>query len=253
VPFTISAFLKEKKGCLRKECEDAVTVNESTLRLCVADGASDSFDSRTWAWLLAADWRSSNRGQYFDKESFALRLHELSLNWHRKWEKRTLPWYHEEKLRQGAFAAFLGVELELQPDRLLWKSLSLGDCCLFSHNLGEGIVYSFPFGSTDQFGNYPLLLSTHSTDIDTVQRELLYAEGNIGLNCSLLMMTDAIACWFMEANKQCPTKTHSLIAALGEKRKVEIEKMVDEERASGFLRNDDIGIILISHNLERPA
>src|SRR3989441_8753980 len=43
---------------------------------------------------------------------------------------RPLPWFASEKAEQGAFAAFLGVEIDAHKNR--WTALAVGDCCLRS-------------------------------------------------------------------------------------------------------------------------
>ena len=124
-------ILLPKQNCKPSDCEDGLSLNLSASRFCVTDGASESFDSRTWARHLAASWKLSQVGTLFDAKSFIDKVFSLSLRWKKKWNEKELPWYAEEKSKKGAYAAFLGIELENSNNVLRWKGIAVGDCCFF--------------------------------------------------------------------------------------------------------------------------
>src|SRR5213595_4216875 len=52
----VQQFLLPKDGAEASECEDAIGVNMAAGRFAVADGATEAFDARSWAQLLAEGW-----------------------------------------------------------------------------------------------------------------------------------------------------------------------------------------------------
>src|SRR3989475_9794100 len=58
---------------------------------------------------------------------FFARLKPARRLWRRRLAGRPLPWFASEKAEQGAFAAFLGVEIGAHKNR--WLSLAVGDRC----------------------------------------------------------------------------------------------------------------------------
>src|SRR3989441_3510556 len=74
---------------------------------------------------------------------------------------RPLPWFASEKAEQGAFAAFLGVEIDAHKNR--WTALAVGDCCLMQvDDVGKGMraVETFPLQRSSQFTMSPDRKST---------------------------------------------------------------------------------------------
>src|SRR5262249_61547162 len=73
------------------------------------------------------------------------------------------PWYMEEALsRGGAFAPFLGLVLEPNPDGPApwkWQAHAVGDSCLFLVRRGEPVL-SFPLAHSAEFGSTPRLVGS---------------------------------------------------------------------------------------------
>src|SRR2546425_10927107 len=67
------------------------------------------------------------RSEVTGAEFFA-RLKPARRLWRRRLAGRPLPWFASEKAEQGAFAAFLGVEIDAHKNR--WTALAVGDSCL---------------------------------------------------------------------------------------------------------------------------
>ncbi|WP_163995935.1 protein phosphatase 2C domain-containing protein [Pyxidicoccus caerfyrddinensis] len=112
----------------------------------VADGATESLFSGHWARLLAGAFA---RGEVPDAQGLLAVLPELQRQWHAHVGAKPLPWYAEEKLREGAFATLLGVRLSEQPTvdcSGTWEALAVGDSCLFQLRRG-GLLRSFPWSS----------------------------------------------------------------------------------------------------------
>ena len=108
-----------------------------------------------------------------------------------------LPWYAEMKREQGAFATLLGLGV-LRPtaDRPgKWRAVAVGDSCLFRVR-GGGRCSSFPIRKAADFGNQPRsarLARRAGAGSGTCLR-LAASAGD-----RLLLMTDALAQWFLRA------------------------------------------------------
>src|SRR5207247_9573552 len=90
------------------------------------------------ATLLALFWTESDvRSSLAGAELFA-RLKPARRPWRRRLAGRPLPWFASAKAEQGAFAAFLGVEVDAHKNR--WTALAVGDCCLMQgDDVGKGM------------------------------------------------------------------------------------------------------------------
>ena len=106
------------------ECEDAIGINRAAGRFAVADGATEAFDARSWARLLAEGWVVSEPPA-LTPEAFGAWVAGQGTALHGAWEGRTLSWYAEEKARRGSFAAFVGVQLELTNGAPHWAAIVL--------------------------------------------------------------------------------------------------------------------------------
>ncbi len=129
----VGRFLLPKDGCTPNECEDAIGISISRNRFCIADGATEGFDSRYWARLLVRGWVSAARPAV-TREQFDSLLCSLGVRFGKKWEKKILPWYAEEKAQSGAFAAFVGINFILSGGEVHWQAKTLGSCVLFVGN-----------------------------------------------------------------------------------------------------------------------
>src|SRR2546430_15397163 len=92
---TVQSILLPKSGLRPSECEDAIGIRRDLGRFCIADGATEGFDSRRWARLLTKHWVASTR--ILTREELRSWLKSLSERFERHWAKRSLPWYTEEK------------------------------------------------------------------------------------------------------------------------------------------------------------
>src|SRR5262245_20438055 len=110
--FEITEFFCAKAGNTPEEYADAwswrVVGQDETYRLAVTDGATESSFAKLWATLLAETYtRGHGTGaDFFEELAPARRL------WKRRVSNRPLPWFASEKVREGAFAAFLGLTVD---------------------------------------------------------------------------------------------------------------------------------------------
>ncbi len=228
------SFWIQKRGNLLKEYEDAACPRESRkyeqscVRLAVADGATESVFAKRWAKQLVDAVGNDELLPSNLSEGVA----RLRAEWHKWLAGETIPWYAEEKARQGAFAAlvaleFTAVESVRPPEekRLAgwywfdlsswfccrglagtaeesdgvqegnWHAAAVGDSCLF-HVRGENVLERFPLDNPEAFDNRPFLLSSVGADEKCLNEKNLKGTWKSGDN--FYLMTDALACWFLK-------------------------------------------------------
>lgn len=232
---SVSAFRAPKAGSTAEEWEDAFCFDPGQGRFCVADGASESSFSATWARLLAEGFVARPP----DGSTLRDWLRPLQDEWARGTKGRALPWYAEEKARSGAFSSILGFCLE--PDDRAWRALAVGDSCLFSVRENR-LAASFPLSRSAEFHSRPMLLSSAdraNAGIATAVRE---TEGLARPGDLMLLMTDALAAWFL-AEAELRRRPWALLERIATQE--EFETFVDLMRAGRSMRNDDVTLLKI--------
>src|SRR5207244_10371847 len=110
--------------------------------------------------------------------------------WTRSVRRRSLPWYAEEKLRNGAYAALLGFELVGSQSggsgSGTWHATACGDCCFFQVR-GSDLITAFPLTHSDQFSNCPFLLCSIGAKTDDFEYLLSSTGEWIEGDCFYLM------------------------------------------------------------------
>jgi hypothetical protein len=236
-------FLLPKAGLLSSECEDAIALCHRQKRYCVADGATEAFDSRRWAKFLTKCWAADHR--LLTKEEFEPWLAVLGNRLERRWSRRPLPWYAEEKARSGAFAAFVGVAFIQSENRLVWQAVALGDSCLI-HIRDNAIVEALPIDRPEAFGYHPTLIPSNLHRQQGIGEHFICASGHVEPDDSFLLLTDAIAAWYLHMATEAPKRISELSQLLDATDKEGFGKFVARERAENSLRNDDVAIMRIA-------
>lgn len=241
-----------KAGNSEDEYEDAFwppTFSRSgrTVRCAIADGATETSFSRDWARLLVEAYgqaRLSVRGWNED-------LAFLGGVWRYNVGQKPLPWYAEEKLRQGAFAALLGLTLAAARDgSMRWSALAVGDCCLFQLR-DRHLVTCFPISRSDEFNSRPYLIgSVRPWGMDAARP--MRASGRSLPGDRFFLMSDALACWFLAAAEAdaCPWEEIDEAGAA-------FPNWVTGLRGTGAMRNDDVTLLAVDltvpHGVHEPA
>jgi hypothetical protein len=246
----LKVFSCPKVGNSLEEYEDAWahrhTRTQVGIRVAVADGATESSFAKFWAVLLAEAYvRSELTGaEFFDRLTPARRL------WRRKLSGRRLPWFASEKAEQGAFAAFLGVQIDADKNR--WTALAVGDCCLMQvDNVGKRmrVVETFPLQKSSQFTMSPYLVGSKSTD-ESLNERIQISKGNLRDGDMLLLATDAVAAWLLKQHEDGRPLWKWLYRKLGTPES--FAAMVAYGRQHG-LRNDDCTLVRVIHRDHRDS
>lgn len=228
-------ILLPKSDSESSECEDFIGIDEQTCRFAVVDGATEAFDARNWAQRLAHNWVRSDSA--VTPEAFHDWVAAEGLVLHSSWNQLTLPWYAEEKARKGSFAAFVGVELDLQADAPTWKAIALGDACLL-HCRGGALVKSLPVSNSAGFNSAPMLVASDPGIYKTSAESLVIESGSCENNDVLFLVSDAAAAWFLERFEQ-----NDFSDVFQHKDEPAAARFFENERRAGRIRNDDIAVM----------
>ncbi len=241
--FRWSSFTQPKQGHTSEEFEDACAVDADKGRFAVADGASESSYSGEWAgWLTSGFVEKS----LFEGAGWAEWLPPVQALW-----KECIPaapesisWFAEEKIHDGAFATFLGLEFTLTPKERTFQAIAVGDSCLFQIR-EDKLLKAFPLVNSAEFGTRPALLGSRQIVAGkTLPEKRLVA--NFLPQDTFYLMTDALANWFLnQAEKnQYPWRELNEIRSLPTPMSI-FERWVNDQRSSGALKNDDVTLIVI--------
>jgi hypothetical protein len=241
----IKVFSCPKLGNSLEEYEDAWAHRQTRtpvgIRVAVADGATESSFAKLWAVLLAESYvRSEVTGA-----EFVARLKPARRLWRRRLAGRPLPWFASEKAEQGAFAAFLGVQIDAHKNR--WTALAVGDCCLMQvDNVGKGmrVVEMFPLQKSSQFTMSPYLIGSRSNG-ESLNERIQISKGSLRDGDMLLLASDAVAAWLLKQHEEGRALWKWLYRKLSTPES--FAAMVAYGRKNG-LRNDDCTLVRVIHH-----
>ena len=240
----IKVFSCPKLGNSLEEYEDAWAHRQTRtpvgIRVAVADGATESSFSKLWAVLLA---ESYVRSTVVGVEFFA-RLKPARHLWRRKLAGRPLPWFASEKAEQGAFAAFLGIQIDAHKNH--WTALAIGDCCLMHvDDVGQRmrVVGTFPLQKSSQFTMSPYLIGSRSNG-DSVNERIQISKGSLRDGDMLLLATDAVAAWLLKQYEEGRPLWKWIYRRLSTPES--FAALVAYGRKNG-LRNDDLTLVRVIH------
>ena len=240
-PCQVDVFCCPKAGNSVDEYEDAWSVRSvdaDRYRFAVADGATESSFSRLWAALLVEAYTRGNAIGF----EFLDQLDPLRRLWAHRVSKRPLPWYAAEKARSGAFAAFLGLELDATSRR--WRALAVGDCNLFQLDgvrPAMRVVQAFPLTRSSDFGSSPFLLASRP-DAGDLTAHRYVCEGALRGEDVVLLTSDAVSAWLLQRDEEGRPAWRLAAFELGEQ--LPFEALIDEARQDG-MRNDDSTLVRI--------
>jgi hypothetical protein len=240
---TAKTFWLPKRGNSIDEYEDAAYPFEffeaevTEFKCAVADGATETSFAALWAQLLV--------------EGFAQKhpLKEMRARWNADVRQRELPWYAEEKLEKGAYAALAGLYLKKGRGKKNPFSIdAIGDCCIF-HVRENQMLSSFPMVRSQEFHNAPALICSHEDARVDAQMEKFSRKGEWKDGDSFFLLTDAIACWALRREEEMQDLTNVL-------QNIETQddfcRLVDEERQSlledgrAAMKNDDVTLLCVT-------
>ena len=263
----------QKAGSSEQECEDAAYSWQSgeagvdsagravaSLYVAVSDGASESLLARDWATLLVRDAVESMRlaGDWWQELGTFVRdvMERSALHWdafltryqaERAIQGRPIAWYEQPGLEKGAFATVLGAEIRATvlddgTTHWFWFAFALGDSCVFQLRGGR-LVESFPVRSVEEFGITPQLLGSRNHDVRLVAERMRVAWGELLPGDELLLTTDALAAWVLSQATDVGGNGIVALPAFDSFDRQDFADWVDDQRARGRMRNDDVTLV----------
>jgi hypothetical protein len=105
---------------------------------------------------------------------------------------------------------------------------------------------SFPISDLSQFGNHPILAPSNHARLDAAMDQVVIKDGRARAGDVFLLLTDAIAAWYLRAVNSSPELAREFDASLASTDDRGLEALISRCRASGSLRNDDVAAIRIA-------
>jgi hypothetical protein len=231
-----------KRGNSEVEYEDAAAGNPDNGRFAISDGASEASFAGSWARGLVDAFVTTPSKPWQD---FAW-LAEVRQRWAKDVDQLTLPWYAETKRDEGAYATLLGLVVRQPvPEKAgTWRAVAVGDSCLF-HTRGGRFLTSFPLTSSAEFANNPPLIGSRPGPQDA-RRRCEHGHGHWQLNDRFLLMTDALAQWFLRQT-ETEGRPLALIEELlaGTAPQQVFTDWINTRRDREGLRNDDVTLLVV--------
>jgi hypothetical protein len=237
------ALWVQKAGNPEEEYEDAfwpkrrVSGEECKgVSLAVADGATESSFSGVWARQLA---RAYCRGAIASANTNASLLTKQRA-WARYVGRKPLPWYAEEKVRNGAFSTILGLTLSDEDDSGSsgsWQAIAVGDTCL-AHVRADELLKTFPLTKSEEFNNSPFLLGSNPDSNKDIEANIHTGEGGWKQGDKFYLMTDALAAWFFREVEENRMPWRTLVDL--ESEDLPFRPWVEGLRNTKQIRNDDV-------------
>ncbi|WP_186032260.1 PP2C family serine/threonine-protein phosphatase [Burkholderia gladioli] len=216
--------------------EDAVCIDEGRGVFAVADGASESFDSRAWANLLASrfiehpvvsrEWVNAARQSY-----------------DRTWDYNSLGWSEQMAFDRGSFSTLLGCQWQEHLGNL--EIVSVGDSVAV-HVEAAKVVQSHPYTTAAEFDQRPRLLSTRAEANEFVSAASFNNDSGTVWHLSegsvVLLMTDALGQWLLSENP-AGSRLERLLSVNTD---AAFAELVLSERREGALRIDDTSLLVLA-------
>lgn len=237
-------FLLPKSEQTLAECEDAIGINLEAGRFAVADGATEAFNARSWAKRLAEGFVRAET-HALTAEDFRAWVEGEGKSLHDSWSGLRLSWYAEEKASHGSFAAFVGIEFNLEAGRNLWRAVALGDSCLI-YRRASGDLSAWPITDHRAFNAAPVLVPSLYAMQEGALSQTLFSSATCGAGDVFLLLSDAASAWYLmlseDGDNVRRAEFESLLTA---SRDEELARLFAAERSANRMKDDDIAIIRI--------
>lgn len=255
VKLAVTCFWVAKAGNTSAEYEDAFypkyngKVCGQIHHFAVADGASEGMWSGKWAEILVNSfcrYRGKHQGtaEVLPKAYKAWDGIVKSYLTGMDRDNQTIPWYEEHNLHSGAFSSLLGFTIRQARKKRHWAVSTIGDSCLFQIRHGHELVTSFPMRHSADFHNRPVLVSSnpvHNTNV--------LSQGTSGqwkANDVFYLMTDALACWFLQ-EFEAGREPWLILGSLKHDHEGQLfREWISCLREQKVIRNDDVTLVRIA-------
>jgi hypothetical protein len=207
-------------------------------RFAVADGATETSFSGLWARQLV---QAYGRG-WLSGDDWLAHLVREQARWYAEVQQKPLPWYAEEKVRSGAYAALVGLEVTSSGH---WQSLAVGDCSLFQWRAGE-LVAAFPAQGSAFFTSRPFLVSSNGAENGALAERAVAVTGRWLPGDRFVLLSDALGQWLWRKLEEGAPPWPLLETFHDRGQPKPFRQWVDKQRRLAELRNDDVTAVLVA-------
>jgi hypothetical protein len=203
----------------------------------VSDGASESFDSRSWAEIVC-ELGCSGIG------ISPLTIAEAASRYRKIYDPATLGWAKAAAYERGSFATLLCVRHDNQRSEL--EVVSVGDTVLLLYE-GGAVTRKFALSEPEEFAMRPELLSTRN-DLNGFLGDPQFNIKHVSVapvssETVALLLTDAIGLWCYQCLKTGDEEWRELLSLNSSD---EFREFVLSKRANKSMRLDDTTLIRLS-------
>jgi hypothetical protein len=215
--------------------EDVFVVAGNGSCIVVCDGASDSFDARNWAELLAGHFSTHPATQADVAACVAAYVASTDF--------AALSWSRQMAFERGSFSTLVRVETGALGELCV---TTVGDSLVVLTD-GETLLHCQPYDTSARFLERPMLLSTvahHNAAFDdeclaALTQTVIYPPDRPTF---LLCMTDAVGAWLLSRTEAGDRSALEDLLAI--RSDDELSSLVERERASGLMRRDDATLVI---------
>lgn len=245
-----SHFSLQKQGNSLDEYEDAFCpkltgiVEADSFSYAVADGATESSFSCEWAKMIT---RGFIKSPTIDADNFKEIIVNNGSRWWKIINSRNLSWHAAEKIKDGAFATFIGVIINIINEKIVLSSIAVGDSCLF-HFRDYKLLKAFPIETSLEFNSTPYLISSKMAR-NTKAFENIKIMNGMALEKDdyVFIATDALSHWILSSHEE-QSDGYLPIFDLGTdfgSSQENFSNLINDLRLKKLMRNDDVTLLII--------
>lgn len=236
---SIKGFISPKEAELFYDCADRYAINQEHNKFAISDGVSKSFFPKVWADTLVnnwveKEWESDENYIEYCQGDWLQKVTEIVNKPETKWFTK-----NAFNRKEAGLATFVGLQFYKKSKKWYWKANALGDSFLFfvPSKLKDFETEVLKLSSKPEpivFDNFPDYLSS----IGNKHHGKKQPKGEALTEGTFFLMTDALAEWFINEQRNAIHKTEVWQSQL------DFERFIAEERLSK-LGNDDSAILII--------
>ena len=230
--------------------EDYFNMQVNGLSCALSDGASESYDSKTWAKLLCQTFIAHSKrkfiGNFYRYKQINKLITHARLEFFKSFSQQNLSWSQQAASDRGSFASLVGVidhgnSIEI---------LAVGDSIALWQSTDESTNSHFLKNSL-QFVKQPLLVSTRKSSDDGffLQENISWSSKKIKkkeiYDNSIFLLTDAIAIKVLDLIKNGEM---SFAINVLKKNYIDFQTWLLSERKKKQIKIDDTTIVWIKTN-----
>jgi hypothetical protein len=216
--------------------EDALSTAIDIRRIALSDGASESYDSKTWAHLLTSRF-------VLHPELSTSWLAEAVSAYNVQFDQTKMSWSKQAAFERGSFATLLGIEQFTEHGPV--DVLGIGDSIAVLLD-GDEFIDSYPYERAEEFQQRPELFCTNATlnsffsSPDFFSQHLKTWPISGRTSPIILCMTDALGEWALR-NAQDDRLVWKMLNGI--EKESDLEALVIRERQASNMRTDDTTLV----------